>query len=115
MFLQSSSFELNDHSIHPDWQLFPDNAPFTITILITKENIITSKFSIAKNSDEEESFIKDVAFALRNLDTSDLSDSDRLENVVNTHAVAIKHVWRKNVKQTNITRHSKIWWNEDCN
>jgi len=115
MFLQSSSFELNDHSIYPDWQLFPDNAPFTITIPITKENIITSKFSIAKNSDEEESFIKDVAFALRNLNTSDLSDSDRLENVVNTHAVTIKHVWRKNVKQTNITRHSKIWWNEDCN
>jgi len=51
-----------------------------------------------KNSDEEELFIKDVTAALKNLNTSNLTDSDRLENVVNTLAVSIKHTWRKNTK-----------------
>jgi len=51
-----------------------------------------------KNSNEEELFIKDVASTLRNLDISDLSDSDRLENIVNTLVVSIKHAWRKNTK-----------------
>ena len=101
--------------IHPNWQLFSDYTPLTITIPITEENIITFKFSIAKNSNEEELFIKDIATALRNLNTSDLSDSNRLENVVNTLTVSIEHAWRKNAKQTNITRHSKTWWNENCN
>jgi len=98
MFLQSSSSELNSHLIHPDWQLSTNYALLTITIPITEENIITFKFFIAKNSDEEELFIKDVTSALRNLDTSDLSDSDRLENVINTLTTSIKHVWRKNAK-----------------
>jgi len=57
MFLQSGLIELNNHSIHPDWQLSLDHAPLTVIIPIIEENIILSKFSIAKNSEEEESFI----------------------------------------------------------
>ena len=92
IFLQSGSSELNSHLIHPNWQLSSDYALLTITIPIIKENIITSKFSIAKNSDEEELFIKDIAAALRNLNISDLTNSDRLENVVNTLTTFIKHI-----------------------
>ena len=92
IFLHSSSPELNSHSIHPDWQLSFDHTPLTITIPITEENIIISKFFIAKNSNEEELFIKDVTSVLRNLNISNLSDSDRLENIVNTLATSIEHV-----------------------
>ena len=53
IFLRSGLTELNNHSIHPDWQLFSDHAPLTVSIPIAEENIVSSKFSIAKNSKEE--------------------------------------------------------------
>ena len=83
MFLQSGSTELNNHSIHPEWQLISDHASLTVFIPIAEENINLSKFSIVKNSKEKASFIKDVLSIIKNLDISDLSDIDKLENVVN--------------------------------
>jgi len=85
-----------------------------VSIPITEENIISSKFSIAKNSEEEVSFIKDVSYAIKNIDTSDLSDSYLLEGITNTLASKIKNARRANSKQVKITRHSKSWWNEEC-
>ena len=48
MLLQSGSNELNNHSIHPGWRLSSDHAPITVSIPITEENIVTSKFFIVK-------------------------------------------------------------------
>ena len=66
IFLWSGSTELNNHSLHPNWQIFSDHASLTIFILITEENIVSSKFFIMKNS-EETAFIKDVSYAIKNL------------------------------------------------
>ena len=66
-----------------------------------------SKFFIVKNSKEEDLFIKDVSPVIRNLDISDLSVIDKLENIVNILASNIKCTWRKNAKFINITQHSK--------
>ena len=109
MFLQSGLTELNNHSIHPDWQLSLDHTPLTVLIPIVEENIVSSKFSIAKNSKEEANFIKDVSYAIKNIDTSDLSDPYLLEGVTNTLASKIENTWRVNSKQVKITRHSKSW------
>ena len=109
MFLQCSSTELNNHSINPYWYLSSDHAPLTVTISITEENIVSSKFSIAKNSKEKESFINNVSHAINNINVSDLSDSNKLEVVTNTLASKIKNAWRANSKQVNITRQSKSW------
>jgi len=73
MFLQSGSSELNNHSIYPDWQLASNHAPLTVSISIVEENINSSKFSIAKNSEEEVTFIKEVSSIIKNLNVSDLS------------------------------------------
>jgi len=78
-------------------------------------NINLSKLSIEKNSEEEALFIKDISSIIKNLNVSDLSYINKLENVVNTLASNTEHTWRKNSKLVNITRHSKSWWNEDCN
>jgi len=107
MFLQSGSTELNNHSIHPDWQLTPDHAPLTVSILIAEANINSSKLSIAKNSKEEASFIKDISSIIKNLDVFDMSDINKLEKIVNTLASNTEHAWRKNSKLVNVTRHSK--------
>jgi len=114
MFLQSRSNKLNNYSIHPEWQLSSDHAPITVSISIAEENIITSKFSIVKNSEVEENFIKDVSYIIKNIDISDLPDSNKLEDTTNSLTLSLKNAWRMNSKQVNITGHSKSWWNEEC-
>jgi len=38
-----------------------------VTIPIAEENIVSSKFSIVKNSEKGESFINDVSYAIKNI------------------------------------------------
>ena len=68
-----------------------------------------------KNSKEEALFIKNVSSVIKNLDVSNLSDINKLKDIVNTLTSNIKCVWEKNSKLINITRHSKSWWNKECN
>ena len=72
MFFCSGSNELNSHSIHPSWRLTSDHAPLTITISIKKEHVMTFKFSLSKNSKEEEKFIKEVIRVFKSLNTTNL-------------------------------------------
>ena len=74
MFLCCESSKLNSHSIHPSWRLTSDHAPLTIAISIKEEHVMTSKFSLSKNSEEEEKFIKEVIYAFKLLDTTNLLD-----------------------------------------
>ena len=83
MFLHSRSSKLNNHSIHPDWWLMSDHAPFTITIPIVEESVNTTKCSIIKDSEEKASFVKEVTISIRNLNTSNLLDITSLDRVVN--------------------------------
>ena len=110
MFLWNGLTELNNHSIHPDWQLSLDHAPLTVTIPITEENIVSSKFSIVINSEEGESFINDVLYAIKNININDLSNINKLKFITNMLASKIENVWRVN----NIMRQSKSWWNKEC-
>jgi len=72
MFLYSGSSKLNSHSIHLSWRLTSDHALLTITIFIKEEHVMTSKFSLSKNSKEEEEFIKEVICFFKLLDTINL-------------------------------------------
>jgi len=56
-----------------------------------ENDVNSSKFSIMKNSEEEAAFIKDVSSIIKNLDISDLSDTNKLEDVVNTLAMNTEH------------------------
>ena len=91
MFLHNGSSELNNHSIHPKWHFISNHAPLSVTIPIVEENINLSKLFIAKNSKEEKAFIKDVITSISSLDVSNLSNINRLENIVNIFASHIEH------------------------
>jgi len=108
MFLQNGSTELNNHQIHPDLHLFSDYAPLSVTITIEDENINEVKYFIAKNSKEANS-IKEVLFAIKKIDISDLLNISKLEEVVNLLASHINSTWNKNSKHIKITKHSKSW------
>jgi len=115
MFLQSGSTEINTHSIHPDLCLLSDHTPLSVTIAIKEENINLFKSSIAKNSKEEKNFVKDVSVAIKNINISDLSDHSKIEEITNSLASRIEFAWKMNAKQVRITKHSKSWWNNNCN
>ena len=109
IFLYNSSSELDNHLIYPEWCLMSNHASLTITISINKEYIESRKKLIIKDSEEKISFIKDLISSIRNLRTSNLSDKDSLEKVVNEFAKVAKYAWKKNSKIVNITKHSKSW------
>ena len=92
-----------------------DHATLSVIIAIEDENINEVKYSIAKNSKEEANFIKKVLFAIKKIDISDLSNISKLEEVVNSLVSSINSVWNNNSKCVKITKHSKSWWNEECN
>ena len=107
MFLRYSSEKLDNHFIHPDWQLSLDHTPLTITIPIVEEYIHNKKCSIVNSSMEENFFIKDLIKNIKTIDTSNLTNINSLENIINSFAKAIEKTWEKNSKIINITRHSK--------
>jgi len=67
-----------------------------------------------KNSKEEENFIKDISYVIKNINISDLSYSNKLEDITNSLVLSLENAWRMNSKQVNIMKHSKSWWNEEC-
>ena len=107
MFLWYGSSKINQHSIHPEWQLISDHAPLSITIPIMDEIINTSKFSIQQKSEQEIAFIKEVISTFKNLDTSNINNKECLENTVNNLNSLVNWAWNKNMKQIRITKHSK--------
>jgi len=93
MFLWNRSIELNNHSIYSDLHLISDHAPLTVSIPIAEENINLSKLSISKNSKEEIMFINEVMTIIKNLNTSNLMDCDKLEYIVNLLVSNIEWAW----------------------
>ena len=114
VFLQCNSPALNNHSIHSEWCLSSNYAPLTVIIPISEEFINTHKNTTQKDSTEEAQFVKDTINTIKNLNILNFSDIHALENVVNDFAKNMDNVWNKNVKLTNIMRHSKSWWDDNC-
>ena len=48
------------------------------------------------------------------MDISSIHNIEVLENMVQMIAINIKNSWLKHFKNINITKHSKVWWNDDC-
>ena len=111
MFLRFRSDKLDNHSIHPDWCLALDHTLLTITIPIIEKYIQTKKYTIVKNSKEEKIFINKVIKAIKDINTSDLTNVVSLKNIVYSFAYSLERIWEKNTKIINITKYSKSWWN----
>ena len=107
MFLWYGSNNINQHSIHPDWHLTSDYAPLSITISIVNEVINISKLSIQQNSEQEIMFAEEIISIFKNLDMSNITDKECLENTVNNLDLLVNQAWNKNMKQTRIMKHSK--------
>ena len=107
MFLQYGSSKLNQYSIHPDSRLSSDHAPLTITIPIVDVFVNTSKLSIPPNSEQESAFVEDIISIFKNLETTNITDKDNLESIVNHVKTSINRAWTKNAKCSRLLKHSK--------
>ena len=58
-------------------------ATTTINIPIVDEFINTSKLSIAPNSKQEMAFVKDFIAVFKNIETSNITNKDNLEDIIN--------------------------------
>jgi len=83
MFLHYGSSKLDQHSILPEFRLSSDHASLSVDILLFQEIIQTSKLTLAPKSDQESAFIEDIILNFKNLDTSNIEDIDKLEQVAN--------------------------------
>ena len=114
MFLRYRSVELDNHSILPDSRLSSDHAPLLIDIPIFNEIIHTSKLTINPKSEQETEFIKDIILNFKMIDTSNIEDIEKLEQVVNLLRSIVDQAWSKNAKKLKVSKHSKQWWSESC-
>jgi len=114
MFLRYRSSKLNQHSIYLDSRLSLDHTSLTITIPIVNVFINTFKLLISPNSKQESAFVEDIISIFKNLETTDITDKDNLESIVNHVETSINRAWTKNTKRSRISKHSKQWWTEEC-
>ena len=59
-----------------------DHASLTVDIIINKEFIQDKQCTIIKNSKEDNDFIKKLKNAIGNIDISNISNIDSLENTI---------------------------------
>ena len=83
IFLCWESTKLNQRSIHPKSCLSSDHAPLSINIPISKEVVCTLKLSIPQKSKQEAVFVEEVISNLKNLDMSNIADTEKLDCIVN--------------------------------
>ena len=114
MFLRYGSVELDKHIILSNSRLSSDHAPLSVNIPIFEEIIQSLKFTIPPKSNQEMEFIKDIISNLKLLDTTNIDDSKKLEQLVSQLGLIVKQSWSKNAKKSKISKHSKQWWSESC-
>ena len=114
MFLQNGSSKLDNHFILPNSCLSSDHTPLSIDIPIFEEIINMSKLTITPKSEQETEFIKDIILNFKMLDTLNIEDIVKLEQVVNQLGSIIDQSWSKNTKKLKISKHSKQWWSDLC-
>ena len=114
VFLRPSSPEFNHHHIHPNWRLSSNHAPITVDITIRKETLLLIQWMFAKGSNEEKHFVNSIAHAIKNVNMTSIQNAETLEKVVMALSSNIEELWQRHSKTVKITKHSKVWWNNNC-
>jgi len=86
--------------------------PLTIFISIIEEYITTCERTLIKNSMEEVKFVNEVIAVFSKADASSISNISDLDEIISNWADIVDHSWSKHSKLINITKCSKVWWND---
>ena len=69
---------------------------------------------MVKNSKEEENFIVELIKVITKLNIENISSKETLKKIIQTIANDTDRIWFNYSRVVNITKHSKAWWNVDC-
>jgi len=106
-FLCSNSIELNNHIIISElWYSF-DYTPFIINIFIVEEFIQDKYHTIIKKQQRKKYFIVEFVNSIENINTTNISNKDNLECIVQEYSKISKKIWYKHSKYISITKHFK--------
>jgi len=90
MFLYANIEEFNNHSILTDLQGPFDHALLSVYIFIKKEFIQEKKLTIVKNSKEEKEFINKLRNRISCIDTTNILNYGKLEEVTQEFTTIIE-------------------------
>ena len=114
IFLWLNLDEFDNYTIYSNWKLSSDHTPLTVKASIFDENIQIKKWTIIKNSEEEVNFIAEVIELIKRLNTNHINSKKDFEHIIQDFTNSTDVSWCKYSRLANITKHSKVWWNENC-
>ena len=66
------------------------------------------KWSLIKNSDKKNYFIKELINIIKNIDIFSIQSMEALKNIIQLLAINIDSTWHNYSKNMNITKYSKV-------
>ena len=108
MFLCANGEEFDKHMISSNLYSPSDHAPLSVNIIIKEKFIQDKRQTMVKNSIYEENFVNELNIRVGHINSVNIPDYKMLEKITqeNSHLL---------LKCVNMTKHSKVWWNEKCN
>ena len=82
MFLRPNTLEFDNHTLFPESQYPSDYTPLVVDIHIIKEFIQDKRCTIIKGSKKDLNFISELIESVKRIDTSQLTNKESLELVV---------------------------------
>jgi len=76
------------------------------------EEFIQEKQCTIIRKNEKENFVSELMNVIGNISTSSIPDKESLETIVQKYTRIFKFIWYKFSQYVNITKYSKVWWNE---
>jgi len=113
VFINPNNPGFGQHTLHPELRRPSDHVPFFIEVGINKTNLDNTFWSIGKDSEEEENFIKALTNNILTLDTMIITSKEILEITVQCLANIFSDAWYSHAKKKHIMKHSKEWWTHD--
>jgi len=104
IFLHANTEEFNNYIISLDFQSLSDHTFLSIYIIIKKETIQDRKQTIIKNSEKEKIFVNKLRNRISYIDTTNIYDYEKLEEVTQEFTSIAERLWYKYSKYVNITK-----------
>src|ERR1700733_1396038 len=102
------------HSIEPEERGTSDHPPLIIILSAPGSQVPVTKWGIRKDSDEEASFLGDVASGLQALSMWRGSSIAEVDVIVSAISSVFSMAWASHAKESRLCKRSKGWWNREC-
>jgi len=114
VFINPNNPGFGQHTLYSELHRPLDHVPLFIEVGINETNLDNTFWSICKDREEEENFIKALTNNILTLDTTIIMSKEILETTVQHLANIFNDAWYSHAKKKYITKHSKQWWTHDC-